>query len=245
MMEKRKYIDIHSHILPGVDDGAKDMEESISMLRQAQKEGLGAVILTPHQKPGRKCVSVNGILLRIAQLQNKLEQLHIEIKLYPGSELLYSHGLRERLENGSVCTLAQSRYVLVEFLPDENWQYIRDGLYDLTCAGYRPIVAHVERCVHLAADPEKIRELIDMGCYIQMNAGSIMGKSGFGMKRMARLLLKEEVVHFVATDAHRETGKRSVQMKACGAYLQKRYGQDYADRLLWKNAKKVLTDAEI
>lgn len=240
-----RYIDIHSHILPGVDDGAGSMEESIAMLRQAQKEGIGAVILTPHQKPERKCVSVRGIRENIVRLQREMERQHIQIALYPGSELLYHHGLRERLAEGSVCTLAGSRYVLVEFLPDENWQYIRDGLYDLACGGYRPVVAHVERCMQLAAEPEKVRELINMGCYIQMNAGSITGLSGLAMKRGARRLLKEELVHFVATDAHRETGKRSVQLKKCAAYLAKKYGQDHADRLLYRNAEKILTDEEI
>lgn len=244
-MEGKKYIDIHSHILSGVDDGAKSLEESIAMLKQAQEEGIGAVILTPHQKPDRKCVSINGIRTRIAQLQREMERQHIEIDLYPGSELLYSHGLRERLANGSVCTLAGSHYILVEFLPDEDWRYISDGLYDLACAGYWPVVAHVERCMALAADPEKVRELADMGCYIQINAGSITGLAGFGMKRTARRLLKEGNVHFVATDAHRESGKRSVQLEACSTYLYKKFGQDHADRLLWKNAEKILTDTEL
>lgn len=244
-MENGKYIDIHSHILPGVDDGAKSIGESIAMLKQAQKEGIGAIILTPHQKPERKCVSVNGILTRMEQLRKEMKRLNIEIDLYPGSELLYNHGLRERLANGSVSALAGSHYVLVEFLPDENWQYIRNGLYDLTCAGYRPIIAHAERCMALASDGEKIRELIDMGCYVQVNAGSITGSAGFGMKRAARRLLKEELVHFVATDAHRESGKRSVQLEACSVYLQKKYGQELADRLLWKNAGNILADAEI
>lgn len=244
-MEKGKYIDIHSHILPGVDDGARNLAESLTMLKQAQGEGIGAVILTPHQKPGRKCVSVNGIGTRIGQLKDGMKRLHIEIDLYPGSELLYSHGLREKLENGSVCPLAGSRYVLVEFLPDENWQYICSGLYNLACAGYWPIVAHVERCMALVSDVKKIRELADMGCYIQMNAGSITGLAGFGMKRAARRLLKEGVVHFVATDAHRESGKRSVQLEACSMYLRKKYGQEYADRLLWKNAGHILTDTEL
>lgn len=244
-MEKGKYIDIHTHILPGVDDGAKSIGESISMLKQAQKEGIGAVILTPHQKPERKCVSVNGILTRMEQLRDEMKRANIRIDLYPGSELLYSHELQKRLKDGSVCTLAGSNYILVEFLPDESWQYIRSGLYDLACAGYWPVVAHAERCMALAADTEKVRELIDMGCYIQVNAGSITGQAGFGMKRAARRLLKEELVHFVATDAHRESGKRSVQLEACSIYLQKKYGRELADRVLWKNAEKILTNTEI
>lgn len=240
-----KYIDIHSHILPGVDDGAQSMEESMDMLRQAQKEGIGTVILTPHQKPGRRCVSVSGLRERMHQLNEQMKRLHIEVDLYAGSELLYSHDLAGRLRDGRVCTLAGSRYVLVEFLPDENWPYIRNGLYELACAGYFPVVAHAERCIQLAADPERVRELVDMGCYIQVNAGSVTGTFGFAMKRASRRLLKEEIVHFVATDAHKSMGKRSVQLKDCSIYLRKKCGQEYADRLLWKNAACILADEEI
>lgn len=239
------YIDIHCHVLPGVDDGAKNMEESIAMLEQAREEGIRAMILTPHQKPERKCVTVNGIGERLAKLKEEAARRHLEIALYPGSELLYCHELREKLAAGSVCTLAGSRYILVEFLPDESWQYIRSGIYDLACGGYRPVVAHVERYAELMDDMERVQELIDMGSYIQVNAGSVMGLSGFAMKRTARRLLKKGFVHFVATDAHRKEGKRSVQLRDCGRYLARKYGQEYADRLLWENAQKILTDTEI
>lgn len=236
------FIDIHCHILPCVDDGAGGMEESLAMLRQAQAEGIGAVIVTPHQKPEHKCVSACGVQERIALLEREMKKAGLETELYPGGELLYSHDLEERLTCGRACALAGSHYILVEFLPDEGWQYIRNGLYDLTCAGYRPVIAHAERCTALAADTERIRELIDMGCYIQVNAGSITGTFGFGMKRAARRLLKEEIVHFVATDAHREAGKRSVRMKKCGAWLLRKCGREYAEELLWKNAEKILRD---
>lgn len=244
-MEKRKYIDIHSHILPGVDDGAKSMEESLAMLRQAQRENVGAVILTPHQKPDRKCVSIPGMQMRMEQLREKMEKLKIEIELYPGSELLFCHELSEKLDAGRVCTLAGSRYILVEFFPSENWQYIRQGLYGLVCAEYFPVIAHIERYAEVAADMERVQELIDMGCYIQINAGSVAGDCGFGMKRDARKLLKERMVHFVATDAHRQSGSRSVQLEGCSAYLRKKCGTEYAERLLWKNAEYILTDTEI
>lgn len=239
------FIDIHCHALPGVDDGARSLEESLSMLKQAQREGIGTVILTPHQKPERKCVSEAGMKERMALLSEKMKRSGIEIGLYSGGELFYSHDLKERLACGQACTLAGSRYILVEFLPDESWHYIRNGLYELACDGYRPIVAHVERCMALAVDAERIRELTGSGCYIQVNAGSVMGTFGFEMKRTARRLLKEQLVHFVATDAHRSEGKRSVRLEACGAYLKRRCGQEYADKLLWKNAQNILTDTEI
>lgn len=210
--KKTGFIDIHSHIMQAVDDGAKDMEESIAMLHQAKQEGITAIILTSHQKPTQCCVSVSGIQERIDQLCRELEKQDICMELYAGSELFYSHDLQRRLINGEVCTLAGSAYVLVEFFPSESWQYIRDGLYRLVCTGYRPIVAHAERYVQLMSVLERLQKLVEMGCYIKVNADSVMGEYGFGMKRKVRNLLKAELVHFVTTDAHREHGNRSVRL---------------------------------
>lgn len=238
------FTDIHSHIMPGVDDGAQSMEESLAMLRMAKEEGINRIILTPHQKPGRRCVSVQGTKKCARELQERLDQLQIDIRLYTGSECLYSHDLAERLQRGEICTMAGSRYVLTEFMPDEGWAYIRDGIYRLTCHGYLPIVAHVERYMQVVRDMDRVHELVDMGSYIQVNSGSITGLYGFGMKRIAKRLLEEGTVHFVATDAHRQSGKRSVQLKRCAAYLAKKYGQDYADRLLHENAEHIFKNAE-
>lgn len=238
------FTDIHSHIMPGVDDGAQDMEESLAMLRMAKAENVSRIILTPHQKPGRKCVSMRGLKERMELLQENIRQQQLAIQVYAGSECLYSHDLAERLEQGKFCTMADSRYVLVEFIPDENWTYIRDGLYQLISHGYLPIIAHVERYLQVVRDMDRVHELIDMGCYVQVNAGSITGAYGFGMRRTAKKLLRERAVHFVATDAHRESGKRSVQMKKCAAYLIKKYGQEYADRLLGGNAENIFKNTE-
>lgn len=239
------YTDIHSHILPGVDDGSQSLEESISMLEIAEKENIHKIILTPHQKPDRKCVSVEGISRRMQQLQEELEQRQMDITLYPGSEILFSHDAGERLLNGSICTLAGSHYILVEFMPDENWPYIRDGLYGLICSGYWPVVAHVERYMHVVKNPDRVQELIDMGCYIQINSGSLTGDWGFETKRICTKLVKNHLVHFIGTDAHKGTGTRVPKMMKCAAVLRKKAGEHYAEELLWGNAENIFADIEI
>lgn len=239
------YTDIHCHILPGVDDGARDLQESIAMLKLAYRENIHKVILTPHQKPDRKCVSVSGIHKRIALLSEELSRLSLNIRLYSGGELMYSHELTEQLEKGNLPTLAGSRYALVEFMPDESWSYIRDGLYHLSGSGYRPVVAHVERCAQVAVKPERVQELIDMGCRIQVNAGSLTGDWGFGLKRIAARLIKDRLVHFVATDAHRGSGRRSPQMEKCALWLKKKAGDGYARELLHENAEAIFANEEI
>ena len=121
-----KYVDIHCHILPGVDDGAPDLDAALQMLKQEAQEGVGKIILTPHQKPEHWCVTAGGIEKRLGRLQKEAENLGIPVRLYPGAELMYCRGMREWLGAGKVCTLAHSRYVLVEFMPVEEWNYIRD-----------------------------------------------------------------------------------------------------------------------
>ena len=245
MKEKNRFIDIHCHVLAGVDDGARDMEESLAMLRTAAKEGIGRIILTPHQKPQQHCVSIEGLHRRMEALQEKADGEGLDIKLYPGGELFFRQGLAEELLEGRLCTLAGSRYVLVEFFPQEQYSYIRDGLYSLLAAGYLPVAAHVERYSQVCESREHLEELLEMGCYYQINAGSLTGNHGFLMKRTAWKIVKGEMAHFVGTDAHRAEGTRAVQMARCARMLEKKCGSDYAERLLYQNARMVLRDEEI
>lgn len=244
-MGSEKYVDIHCHIMPGVDDGARDMAMAVKMLWQAAEEGIGKMILTPHQKPEHRCVTAKGIQKRMLLLQEEMKRLNIPIQLYPGAELFYCHGIRELLEAGRVCTLADSHYVLVEFMPEESWKYIRNGIYDLLNGGYWPVLAHVERYSQVIGELERVRELIEMGAYIQMNAGSITGAWGLSVKRNCMKLLSRELVHFIGTDAHRADGKRSPLMKSCSIYLEKKLDSCYVGKLLYRNAESIFTDIQL
>ena len=149
------FTDIHCHVLPGVDDGAETMEMALDMLKIAAEEGIRKIILTPHQKADRKCVTPEGIASRMILLQEEADKKGIPVKLYPGNEIFYRHGLGELLELGKVRTLADSHYVLVEFLPGEDYRYIRDALNRIISFGYWPIVAHVERYLNVMKDLRK------------------------------------------------------------------------------------------
>lgn len=238
-------MDVHCHIMPEVDDGAADLDMALAMFIREAREGVGKIILTPHQKPGRRCISRKGIERKTALLQEELIKRDIPIRIYPGAELFYCRGVKKLLEEGRVCSLAGSRYVLVEFMPEECWEYIRNGVYDLTGGGYWPVLAHVERYSQVIRDPERVRELIEMGAYIQMNAGSIIGDWGIGVRINCMRLLKQQLVHFIGTDAHRAEGKRAPQMKRCALLLEKQVGSSYAKRVLWKNAEKILVNKEL
>lgn len=237
------FIDIHCHALPIVDDGAETMEMALDMLRIAAEEGIRKIILTPHQKTDRRCVTPEGIVKRMNLLQEETDRRQIPVQLYPGNEIFYRHGLAELLELGKIRTLANSRYVLVEFLPGEDYGYIRDALNRINSFGYRPVVAHVERYLNVVKNMQKVVELKeDTGCYFQVNAAGIMGEAGYGEKSVARKLLKESLIDFVGTDAHRSEGRRSPRLKKCSEWLQKMGGKEYAERLLIRNPGDVLED---
>lgn len=236
------FIDIHCHVLPGVDDGAETMEMALDMLRTAAMEGIAAIIATPHQKADRKCVTPEGIVRRTEILQKKADELKIPVRLYPGNEIFYRHGLAELLEEGKIRTLADSHYVLMEFLPGEDFAYIRDAVGRVASFGYWPVVAHVERYVNVVKDMEKAGRLKeDAGCYFQVNASSVTGDQGFAAKTVVKKLLKAGLVDFVGTDAHSDRS-RAPRLRKCAGYLEKKLGEDTAKKLLRENAEAVLED---
>lgn len=240
----KNFIDIHSHILPGVDDGSDSFEMSMRMLRCAADDGISGIILTPHNKPGHRHRHISEIMSRVEGLRKMMAEDSINIDLHIGSELYYRNGLLEEIENDTARTLTGSRYVLVEFNPSEDYDYIRNGIYSLLSGGYYPILAHAERYRNVCAGKSGIDDLIEMGCYIQVNAGSVMGKAGPKVKHFVRTMLKQWQVHFVATDAH-DMGKRAPRLSDCAHFIHKKYGEDYSQQIFCENPLHVIRDEEI
>lgn len=233
------YIDIHNHMLPGVDDGAKNMEQSLRMLKIAYEDGIRAVCLTPHYMPPQYKHTGTDLQKRKNQLQEELIKQGIGIRLYLGNEIYYRDGVLEDILSHRALTLENSRYVLIEFNVKESVSQIESAVRTLTNAGMRPIVAHMERYESLINDLDKVDELIDIGAYVQINAGSIMGEFGHKLVKWTKALLKNGLVHLIATDAHGEI-KRSPRIKECAEYLAKKYGKEYVQLLLWENPCKVI-----
>ena len=240
----KNLIDIHSHILPGVDDGSDSCEMSMRMLKCAANDGISAIILTPHNKPGHRNRHFSKMTSKIENFRKMMSEEQIDIELYTGSELYYRSGLLEEMENDMAPTLAGSRYALVEFNPLEEYDYIRNGLYSLLTNGYYPILAHVERYQNVCAGKYGIADLIEMGCYIQVNAGSVMGNFGLKTKRFVKNILKQRQVHFIATDAH-DLKKRPPRLSDCADFIGKKYGEDYSKKLFCDNPLYVIRDKEI
>lgn len=235
------WFDIHSHIMPAVDDGAKDWDMSKQMLEMAYEEGTRRMIATPHYHKRYRNVYGEPLKEQYEKLKELAKSIDNSFEVYLGNELYYNQDAGELLEQGVIQTLAGSDYVLVEFSPARDYRYIKHSLYQLQMDGYHPILAHMERYTHLLKHMDRIEELLEMGVYFQVNAGSVIGNSGFSIKQSIKKLLKLEYIHFIGTDAH-NLEQRPPRIKKCAEYILKKYNSDYAQRLLFNNPMKIITN---
>lgn len=238
------YVDIHSHILPGVDDGSRDMDMTRNMLQMAWSEGIRTMIATPHYRRGYVHVSAETWKEVYQVVCSEAKKIDSDFRIYLGNELFNSHSLEDKLARGEVLTMADTSYVLVEFLPSDTYRELQSAVRRLRMAGYSPIIAHAERYTCLLKEPALTEELVDLGCYIQINTASVTGENGYAAKRYVKKLLKYELVHFLGTDTH-DLGKRKPAMKKCLAYIAGKYGKEYALRIGRENALRLLENYPI
>ena len=236
-------IDIHSHILPGIDDGAKNMQETIDMLDIAVKEGVRAIVATPHYEPGMDSEDSKKYQEVFEEVLQYIEQNEIPIQLFQGNEIYYTSSAPELLKEGIIRTINKSRYVLVEFSPEAEYTFIERAFSRLLYAGYWPILAHTERYASLRKI-ERVKELIRMGALIQVNTNAISGKEGWHAKWYCHQLLKNHLVHVIGTDAHSSRHRRP-QMKECLAQIDKKYGRVYRRLISKNNPEKILNGEKI
>ena len=233
------FSDIHTHILPGVDDGAEDIQKALDMIRMAYNDGTRTLFLTPHYKGKYKECDAAKIREIFDSIRCEALIEFPEMRLYLGSEILYQNEIPERLINKEILTMADSHYVLLEFREQTSRSRIITGVSEVIRYGYTPILAHVERYMVCRRDDNLIGELLDMGALLQINAGSILGKHGFSVKHFCKRLLKAQCVHFVASDAH-DCNKRPPLLKQCFLYVCKKYDSEYARQVFEDNARAVI-----
>ena len=232
------FVDMHSHILPGLDDGSPDLETSVEMARIAWNEGIGTIVCTPHNMPRKGHASLPEIEEKIELLAKRMKAAGIDICFLAGCEQFYRASVQEALETGEAVTLNGTDLVLVEFDPTAERSYILNALQSVMGEEYQPVLAHVERYPALEDRGfETIRGLREQGVLIQANCASLTGDFGPRAKRLTRALAKEELLDFVSTDAH-SAGHRAPLMQACAKWLYRACGRAYAQELLFENARE-------
>ncbi len=231
-------IDLHAHLLPGVDDGAETEQEALVMHGAAVGGGTTAMVLTPHQRHPRWSNEDGGQLReRFAKLKAAAGDA---VRLELGAELYVDSTLLDDVDAGAVLTLANSRYLLLEFPPHAVGS-AREIVHELAVGGWRPVLAHPERVAPWAEDPTLILRLADAGALVQLTAMSITGDFGARAQRCSRFLLDHGCVHFVASDAH-DPFRRPPLLDRASAEITRQWGEEIATLLLEKNPAAVLAD---
>jgi protein-tyrosine phosphatase len=219
-------IDIHSHILPGIDDGAKTTEDSIDMARKAVSEGIHTIIATPHHRNGKYDNVKADILTRVNQLNETFKQESINLEVLPGQESRIYGEILEDYQKGEILTLNQdSQYLFIEFPSNSVPRYADRLLYEIQVEALIPVIVHPERNAELIERPDKLYKLVKNGAATQLTASSLVGYFGKNIQKFSQQIIEANLTHFIASDAH-NVNNRSFKMEEAMDYIEKRYGID-------------------
>ncbi len=235
-------IDIHNHLIFGIDDGARDLDETVEMCSIAEKDGITEIIATPHYDIG--VWNNEGIENKLNLITNELDKRGINVKIYRGNEIYLSLNSFQQLLDGLCFSLNNSRYVLVEFSMMDIPNFVFDALYNLRIKGYIPIIAHPERNSRIIEDPQLVYDFILEGCLIQINGTCLTGNCGKECQKLSELLIKHNMVHFIASDAHSSRYRTPVLSHAL-SHVQRIAGTAAGERLLYTNPGAVIKNEEI
>lgn len=197
--------DLHCHILPGIDDGSKSLEESLAILRQAEKEGVTDIIFTPHyiENTRYNCNNKNKKAL-LEVLKEACKKENININLYLGNENYITENFVELMKKQEIMTLNNTRYLLFEFPLNQMYQNSKEILYELVTIGCVPVLAHPERYKEFQKHPELAEEYARMGILLQGNYKSLLGKYGKDAKKTLKIFLKKGLISLLGSDIHHE-----------------------------------------
>jgi protein-tyrosine phosphatase len=237
----RAVIDLHCHILPGLDDGASDIGVSLAMARIAVAQGIETIACTPHILPGVYHNSGSSIRPAVAALQERLAGEAIPLRLVTGADVHMCPDFVSGLHSGQLISLADSRYVLVEPPHHTAPPHFESFFFNLVAAGYVPILTHPERLFWVPSHYDSIERLVRAGVWMQVTAGSFAGAFGRNALYWAERMLDEGCVHLIATDAH-DTGRRPPDLARGCEIVAKRAGAEEAQRLVLTRPQAVLQD---
>lgn len=224
------FSDIHSHFIYGVDDGAKTREDMENLLDAAHADGIASLFATPHIMPGIRLFDFASYSKHFNEARAYCRERGYPMTLYTGAEILYTPALRDYVVTHRLPTLADSKYILMEFVPDVTLHELMTALDLMERCGYVTVLAHIERyaCFLHENAARKVKERYEVK--YQVNTHTILHKHGFFRTRCIQSWFQEELADFIASDAH-DVKARPYQMKRAYAELRQKYGQDYAKRL--------------
>lgn len=240
-------IDLHNHLLPGIDDGAKRLEETLEFLRVAGRDGVRTITATPHMKPGVYDNSRTAILERIAMVKEAArgDAAAERVELLPGAEVYFTADVVERARAGQLMTVGdRGKYLLLELPYQQVPMKVDDVIFQLRLLGITPIMAHPERVAYYLEDFERVAASVRLGALTQVTGNSITGRFGSKARDFAVRMLEQNLVHIVASDSH-DVRYRPPTLSDARAALAKLAGEDVARRLVEDNPRLILEGADI
>lgn len=240
-------IDLHCHILPGIDDGSMSLSESLVMAQSASAGGTSAIVATPHyfnefQNP--EPVDKKTVTKLFNELKASFEKNNAPVSLYLGAEQYGVNNLEKIIDDGELITINDSRYLLIEFSLDDDIERAKYVLSELESYDIVPILAHPERYDFILEQPQRIYWFLQHGCLLQVNKGSITGKFGSEAEHISHWLLRERMAHVVASDSHGPY-QRTADMSEAFEYVCYSCGDSYADRLFYVNPKRIIKNKTV
>ena len=234
-------VDIHAHILPGLDDGSDRTLTSLRMADLAVRSGVTDLIATPHsnQRGRFENYASESLTAQFHRLKEAVSREKLDLRLHLGMEVYATSDLTQLYRDGMLLTLAGSRYLLMEFNFHDDAYYMERVLRDVLDLGVTPILAHPERYQALQALPDIMVDWVRCGVHLQINKGSLSGFFGRESFRLAVTMLEHDLASFVASDAHRADQRTPVLLDTY-RWIASHYSEHLADRLLRRNPERVL-----
>ena len=239
-------IDIHSHIVFGVDDCPRTREESLALLQEAFSQGVRTIVSTSHRRKNMFETPEEVIMENFKEIQALAQQELPDLTILYGAEIYYSEDALEKLESKQIPTLNDTQYALIEFSSRTPYWEIRNALSKILLLGIKPVIAHIERYAELESNEKRVKELIDMGCYTQINSSSVLKPRLFRdkyrlFKKRAQYFLSHNLVHCVASDMHNLTS-RPPYMKQAFTLIKQQYGEKKAQELFMVNPQSIISN---
>ena len=237
-------IDIHSHILPNIDDGAKSVEETFHLIKEAKKAGFKGIISTSHYMEGYYETDNAEREVWVNAIYEKLQEQNLDIRLYLGNEIYFSENIINLLKEGKASTINETNYVLFEMPLNAEPLNLYDVIYEMLQYEIIPILAHPERYSFVQREPELIYDLIQKGVYMQADYGSIIGQYGRKAQFIVKKFLENNMIHFLGSDVHRQNTVYP-KIPIILQELEKIIGKEKLKELTTINPKLVLQNEQI
>ncbi len=237
-------VDLHCHLLPGIDDGSKSMEISLRLAREAVENGVTHALLTPHHMNGRYINHKQDVIKRTAEFRQQLKEHNIPLTVFPGQEVRINGQLIDALDKDDILfTDEDNRYLMLEFPDDDVPHYTNQMIFELQQRGITPIIVHPERNTKMMAHPELLYQLLQKGCLSQITASSYVGTFGKKVEDFSKKLIANGQGYLFASDAHDLPG-RKYEMRQAFEKLSQEYGTKLAERYA-DNARAIINGENV